>query len=205
MPKHRNLEEQKNLKIIFESLLKDQRPLSSQLTCLFRGYRVKIVLPHWEAGSTLPFGVRGLAWIGSPCWRSPVGVSTERLYWHRGSLAGPQQDGNKSSSTPKYVSMHNPHAQTCPKGQVLLFWWNILRCIRWLTGPVTDIDTYWNLPQMPFFRNGTTACGAGTSWQWSTAQLSVVCRAKATIFVKIKLKGVCLAIGQNPLTIPPWN
>lgn len=165
------LKNKKNLKIVFESLLEDQRPLSSQLTCLFRGYS----------------------------------VSTERLYWHRGSLAGPQQDGNKSSSTPKYVSMHNPRAQTCPKGQVLLFWWNILWCIRWLTGPVTDIDTYWNLPEMPCLRNGTTTCGAGASWQWSTALLSVVCRAKATIFVKIKWKGVCLAIGQNPLTIPLWN
>lgn len=44
VPKHCSLEEQKKFKIVFESLLEDQRPVSSQLTCLFRGYHIEIVL-----------------------------------------------------------------------------------------------------------------------------------------------------------------
>lgn len=50
MPKHCSLEEQKNLKIVFESLLEDQRPVNSQLTCLFRGYHMKIVLSPLRGG-----------------------------------------------------------------------------------------------------------------------------------------------------------
>lgn len=43
MPKHRSLEEQRNVKIVFENLLEDQKPLSLQLIFLFRGYHVRIL------------------------------------------------------------------------------------------------------------------------------------------------------------------
>ena len=72
MPKHCSLEEQKNLKIVFESLLEDQRPVSSQLTCLFRGYCVKIALSRlrgrqhatvWRKG----VGIDQLSLLTEPC------------------------------------------------------------------------------------------------------------------------------------------
>lgn len=141
----------------------------------------KLSCPHWEAGSMLLFGIRGSTWIDFSCQWNPVCVSMEQLYWLRNSLAGrtgPQQDANKSSNTLELMSVHSPFSQTCPQGWVLLFLWAIAQCNRWLTGVVTDLDTYWNLPEVPCFRNGITPCGAGASWQRCTALLSIVFGSK---------------------------
>lgn len=135
-----------------------------------------------EADSTLLFGVRGSTWISFSCQWSPVCVSMEQAYWCRNSLAdgtGPQQDANKSSNTLKLMSVHSPLSQTCPQGRVLLFLWDIERCIRWLT----DLDTYWSLPEVPCFRNVITTSDAGASWQctqtcWqlSAGQIRNICQ-----------------------------
>jgi len=87
MPKHHSLEEQKHLKIVFESLLEDQRPVSSQLVCLFRGYHVKIVLPPLRGRQHATarhkgVGMDQLSLPGEPC-----------LCEHRAALLVQRQPG----------------------------------------------------------------------------------------------------------------
>lgn len=145
-----------------------------------------------------------LTLLGLPCENCPVHTERHAAFWHKGVDTdqlflpaepclcehggsfigtGPQQDADQSSNTLKLISVHNPFFQTYPQGWVLLFLWGIARGIMWLTGVVTDLDIL--LPEVPCFRYGIPACGAGASWHSPVVHCLLV---RATIFVKINLR-----------------
>lgn len=172
---------------MFEKLPKDQRCISLAWTWLLWGCHVKIVLPMLRGRQHAAFWSKGVNTVQLFLPMEPFCLIIEQLYWHRDSLAGgtgPQQDANKSSNTLKLMSVHSPLSQTYPQGWVLLLLWDIEWCIRWLTN--TDpYWPYWNLPEVPCFRNEITAGDAGACWQWYTVLLITVFRSKPQYLSKL--------------------